>query len=157
MRYLLLAVMLSAVSLAHALEPLHPGDYRKHIDHYQRPLLVILWSVDCPPCHDELAALGSLKDDFPNMPVMIINTDSHLRPEQVDEVLNQHGIADLKHFQFADPVPARQRREIDPQWYGELPRSYLMEADKTTPHSGAVSESSLRGWLSNLPASAHHF
>ena len=157
MKSLLLLLILSLSSMALAVEPLHSGDYRQHVDAHSRPLLVILWSVDCPPCHDELAALGALQNDFPNMPVMIINTDSHLPSEQVDVVLGQHGIADLQHFQFADPVPARQRREIDPQWYGELPRSYLMETDKTTPHSGAVSESALRGWLTTLPSASHQF
>ena len=69
MKPLLLLLMLSLSSMALAVEPLHSGDYRQHVDARPRPLLVILWSVDCPPCHDELAALGTLQNDFPNMPV----------------------------------------------------------------------------------------
>lgn len=156
----ILAMALLAVScLATALEPLHKGDYQKILEQQPRPLLVVLWSVDCPPCYDELAALGRLHHEGVTLPVVLVNTDTQRSSDEVAATLQQHNTATLPNYQFADPVPARQRREIDPDWYGELPRSYLIEKGSTRGHSGTLTEERLRQWLQSLPAdnSQHSF
>lgn len=144
--------LLTISCFATALEPLHRGGYQQVLDQQPRPLLVVLWSVDCPPCYDELAALGRLHQEGETLPVVLINTDTRRSSDEVTATLQQHNTDALPNYQFADPVPARQRREIDPNWYGELPRSYLIEEDSTQGHSGALTEQRLRDWLKTLPS-----
>lgn len=160
MNGLVLSIALLAAScVATALEPLHRGDYQQVLEQQPRPLLVVLWSVDCPPCYDELAVLGRLHQEGETLPVVLINTDTRRSSDEVATTLQQHNTDALPNYQFADPVPARQRREIDPNWYGELPRSYLIEEDSTQGHSGTLTEERLRQWLQSLPAdnSQHSF
>lgn len=160
MKGLVLSIALLAMScVATALEPLHRGDYQQVLEQQPRPLLVVLWSVDCPPCYDELAALGRLHQEGETLPVVLVNTDTRRSSDEVAATLQQHNTDALPNYQFADPVPARQRREIDPNWYGELPRSYLIEEDSIQGHSGTLTEERLRQWLQSLPAdnSQHRF
>jgi thiol-disulfide isomerase/thioredoxin len=153
MKDLVLSIALLAAScVATALEPLHRGDYQQVLEQQPRPVLVVLWSVDCPPCYDELAALGRLHQEGETLPVVLVNTDTRRSSDEVTATLQQHNTDALPNYQFADPVPARQRREIDPNWYGELPRSYLIEEDSSQGHSGTLTEERLRQWLQSLPA-----
>ena len=153
MKHLALFMMLLAFScFATALEPLHRGDYQQLLEQHPRPVLVVLWSVDCPPCYDELAALGRLHQEGETLPVVLVNTDTLRSSDDVAATLQRHNTGALPNYQFADPIPARQRREIDPNWYGELPRSYLIEEDSTQGHSGALTEQRLRDWLKTLPS-----
>ncbi|MED5430845.1 MAG: TlpA family protein disulfide reductase [Pseudomonadota bacterium] len=153
MKGFVLSIALLAVSCgATALEPLHRGDYQEVLKQQPRPLLVVLWSVDCPPCYDELAALGRLHQEGMALPVVLVNTDTRRSSDEVTATLQQHNTDTLPNYQFADPIPARQRREIDPNWYGELPRSYLIEGESARGHSGTLTEQRLRDWLKTLPS-----
>lgn len=146
-----LAVLLLAAPPAApaATVPLTAEGYRRQLDTWAGSRrLVVLWSVDCPPCQQELAMLGRLRGDNPRLPLTLICTDTQLQPAEVDAILHDHGLTGAESLQFADPVPARLRRAIDPDWYGELPRSYLIEADgHRLAHSGLLPEAPLRAWL----------
>ena len=49
---------------------------------------------------------------------------------------------------FADSFAERLRFSIDPNWYGELPRSYFFdESHEFKAHSGIVSEALLAEWF----------
>ncbi|MGE4630656.1 MAG: hypothetical protein AAEC86_09460 [Pseudohongiellaceae bacterium] len=49
---------------------------------------------------------------------------------------------------FADNFAERLRFSIDPNWYGELPRSYFFDAKHNmSSHSGIMTKALLPGWF----------
>lgn len=111
--------------------------------------LMLLWSVDCPPCFKELAILQKLKNKYDDLPVVIINTDAD--DESVEErkaVINKFELNHLTNLHFVDGKADQSRFLIDPQWYGELPRSYFIEKNgQFHGKSGLVNKVILTQWL----------
>lgn len=108
-------------------------------EHAGRPFLVTLWSVDCPPCREELAMLGELKREQPDFPLVLIATDSIDRRADAALLLDHYGLAGFESWMFADAYAEPLRFSIDPGWYGELPRSYFYAVDRSfTAHSGVL-------------------
>ena len=57
----LLALLPIYGSAGDALRPFDAGSYRAIVEaHRDRPFMLGFWSLDCPPCHRELAELGPL-------------------------------------------------------------------------------------------------
>lgn len=110
--------------------------------------LVALWSVDCPPCMVELDMLGKLRKQVPDLPLVLISTDQIRLRDDAEDFLLDYELDDLVSWMFADEFAARLRFSIDPQWYGELPRSYYFDSEhRHEAHSGILSESQVRSWL----------
>ncbi len=111
--------------------------------------LMLLWSVDCPPCFKELDMIQKLNKKQADLNVVLINTDASedtlLRRR---EIINKFQLMDLPNFHFAADQGAQSRFIIDPNWYGELPRSYFFESNgQSHGKSGVVDESLLVSWL----------
>lgn len=108
---------------------------------------ILFWSLSCVPCHAELAELGKTKD-VTQLPISLVNTDD---PDQADAVmvfLTERHLEKMDNWQFADAIPERLRDAIDADWYGELPRTYVVDANgKRTGHSGKTDLTQLLGWL----------
>ena len=112
------------------------------------PFLLLLWSVHCAPCIAELKALSDVINDPALPPVVMVATDPAGMAEEVDLVLADHGLDAVAGWRFADPLPERLRYVIDPDWYGELPRSYFYAADGTREaHSGRLTRERLLAWI----------
>ena len=49
--------------------------------------LMLLWSVDCPPCFKELGIIQKLQKQHQNLNVVIINTDAddEIKAERIDK------------------------------------------------------------------------
>lgn len=110
--------------------------------------LLGLWSVDCPPCMVEMQYMAKLIELNPDIPYVLISTDPIEQRENSAEYLEDVGLAELKSWMFADSFVERLRFSIDPNWYGELPRSYYFDnTHGMKSHSGIVSEELLRGWF----------
>lgn len=111
------------------------------------PFLVVLWSLECPPCYKELALLGRSRQEHPGLPLVIVSTDDIDHAEEAEQVLARYGLDDTRWWMFADPFVERLRHSIDPQWRGELPRSYFYTPDRAREaHSGLIDEGQLREW-----------
>jgi len=110
--------------------------------------LVGLWSVDCPPCMVEMQYMAELIELNPDIPYVLISTDPIEQREHSAEYLEDVGLEKLKSWMFADSFVERLRFSIDPNWYGELPRSYYFDSTHAMKsHSGIVSEELLRDWF----------
>ena len=128
-RYLLLVILLMAnVTLLQA-EPMRdfvPGSYSNILAARQgKPFVLVIWSLDCLPCHKELAMLGLFKQQHPLFDVVLISTDESARHKELQAVLNKYQLQTSNSWIFASASAEQLRYEIDPTWYGELPRSYL--------------------------------
>ncbi|MFT4928354.1 MAG: thiol-disulfide isomerase/thioredoxin [Phenylobacterium sp.] len=131
-------------------QPFSPGHLDTLTQQYEgKRWLILLWSLDCPPCFKELAAIGQLHQQNPSLPVVLINTDGDdMLDEQRINVVNKYQLTTLNNFHFADGKAAQGRYLIDPSWYGELPRSYFYQVDgQRVAKSGLVKAAVLRRWL----------
>lgn len=110
--------------------------------------LVGLWSVDCPPCLVELDMMGAILEDNPDLPFVLISTDPIEDREWAYDFLQDFGLAERPSWMFADSFEERLRFSIDPNWYGELPRSYFFDADhQMHSHSGIMTRELLLQWF----------
>ncbi len=113
--------------------------------------LMLLWSVDCPPCFKELAIIQKLQRQHDDLAVVIINTDANdeINAERKN-IIEKFGLSNFTNFHFVDGQGDQSRFFIDPTWYGELPRSYFVESNgEFHGKSGLVNQSILTQWLVN--------
>ena len=110
--------------------------------------LLGLWSVDCPPCLVELNMMGELLELNPDLPFVLISTDSIDTKEDAIEFLADFNLEQRESWMFADNFVERLRYTIDPNWYGELPRSYFFDKDHNMQsHSGIMTRELLQDWF----------
>ena len=110
--------------------------------------VLALWSVDCPPCMVELDLLGRTLEQHPEIPLVLVATDAIALRADAEDFLQDYALDDMTSWMFADDYAAPLRFSIDPQWFGELPRSYYFDADhQFEAHSGIMTEAQLRSWL----------
>ena len=137
-------------SLVLPIQPFTPAAFEKLKEQYQgQKWLTLLWSVDCPPCMKELALVQSLQQQKSDLLVVIINVDTYDNSkEERDEILESFELAQRTNLYFRDWLADQSRYLIDPQWFGELPRSYFID-EKGVFHgkSGLVSKALLEQWL----------
>lgn len=120
-----------------------------------RPFVLALWSLSCPHCQDELALLGETAKASPNLDIVLISTDTPDEAEAVSSVLKRHGLGRAEAWVFADAFAERLRHEIDREWRGELPRTYLYGADGSVDAvTGKLTPRRLKQWIERQTASA---
>lgn len=113
-----------------------------------QPFLLVLWSVDCPPCIKELSHLQQLRDRFDARSLVLVSTDGPEQYELVEQTLAHFGLETVESWAFADQFPERLRYHIDPEWFGELPRAYFYDTGhQRTATSGTLSLATLEEWL----------
>jgi len=113
-----------------------------------RPFLLLLWSVDCPPCLKELELVGQLHTQFTLDGLVLISTDSTDYADDAQQILTRYGLANAENWRFTGSFPERLRYRIDPNWYGELPRAYFYNArHERIGKSGALSRKLLQQFI----------
>ncbi len=113
-----------------------------------RPFVLTMWSLNCHYCAKELATLGKLMRPGNQLPVVIVSTDTPDDEPEIRAALGRHGLGQLDTWVFADAVPERLHRAIDPAWRGELPRTYLFDAaHRGQVHSGLLEHKRIADWL----------
>lgn len=109
-----------------------------------QPFLMILWSLDCPACFDEFELLSHWVQKNPAANLVLISTDPVSQEVEVKKVLNEYQLAKRDNWIFSSQVHVSLRYAIDPNWYGELPRSYFFDQQHTPyAHSGVLSSEAL--------------
>jgi len=116
----------SAVSSGISLQTFDIGSFEQIVtDKNKQDHLVILWSFDCPPCITELEKISKLHQQFPAYQLTLINTDAVDEQVRVKKILQQFNLAGIDNWGFANSDEEKLRYDIDPRWYGDLPRSYF--------------------------------
>ncbi|MDH5601923.1 MAG: TlpA family protein disulfide reductase [Gammaproteobacteria bacterium] len=152
MRYifiLLLSIASITVSAGEYLRPFLPGSYYQILEKQkQKSFVMILWSVDCPPCHKELDMLGKLVANDPALNIVLVSTDIETESNEVQAILSKYHLDKMESWIFRGESDQSLRYEIDRRWYGELPRSYLFTSSgERQVVSGVLSEKKLLSWL----------
>ena len=115
------------------------------------PFLLVLWSVDCPPCIKELDLLRQVSVDYPELTFSLISTDTPDTAPEARRILASHGLENADVWIFAHDYAERLRYRIDPDWFGELPRAYFYAADhQRLGVSGALEKEVLVEWAESV-------
>jgi thiol-disulfide isomerase/thioredoxin len=149
---LLLALCgMSATAVADNFSPFSADSFVKIKQEYAgREFLLGLWSVDCPPCLVELDMMSGVLENNPDLPFVLISTDPIEQRANAAEFLEDFGLADFPSYMFADSFVERLRFSVDPNWFGELPRSYFFTASaEMKSHSGIMTMELLNEWFAS--------
>lgn len=112
-----------------------PASFHKMLDSRPgQPLMLTIWSKTCTICMQKMPLLSELKKAWPDIHVITLSTDDVADSNQIKEILDEHGLDTAENWIFADSNAQRLRYEIDPKWFGELPRTYFI--DKTGQRKG---------------------
>ena len=115
------------VSAAQDLKIFITGSYTQIVKQYQgQAFIIALWSLDCPACFEELAMLSKAYQQKP-FNLVLISVDGIESKQEVETVLNKYQLDKVDNWLFTEYADASLRYEIDPLWYGELPRSYFFD------------------------------
>jgi len=124
--------LLSSNSLAANSRDFVQGSYAQILEaHKGHSFFVSLWSIDCPPCREELPEMAAYFSKHPEISLVLISTDGKDLAEEVERVLQQNGLAGKESWIFAEAFVERLRYEVDSTWYGELPTSYFYSPGQT--------------------------
>lgn len=116
--------------------------------HSGQAFILSLWSASCTHCPAELKTLGQLKKKYPALRIVLIATDTPNEIVQLDKLTKQFGLAKQEQWVFADLQSEKLRFEIDPRWYGELPRTYFFNKEHQREGiSGVVPPEQLEHWI----------
>ena len=130
-----------SVAAEPVIKPFVSGSYQQILDaSAKQPLMLAIWSVDCPSCLKDMDILGKLHDKHPNLKIVMLATDDAESLPEIKHIIESHKLAGLENWAFATDNPEKLRYEIDPAWYGELPRTYFFDAGhQRSGKSGAMS------------------
>lgn len=111
--------------------------------------LLVLWSVDCPPCFEELKIISQFKKNNKENIIILLNTDiADIDTEILKDIINQFELTDSPHYYYAAVNPSKLSHSIDPDWSGELPRSYWFDNQATRfGTSGLITINMLEQWF----------
>lgn len=113
-----------------------------------KPFIVAFWSVNCSYCGAELEMFGRMLKRHPGMDLVLVAADTPLDIPEIRKALDRHGLGRAESWVFADTHVERLRFEIDPEWYGELPRSYFHGAHEWAQAvSGKLKQPDVERWL----------
>jgi thiol-disulfide isomerase/thioredoxin len=132
------------------LQAFEPSLFEEIKQEYQgKKWLTLLWSVDCPPCMKELAIVELLQKKQKDLAIVIINVDTFEESDkQRDQIIMDFNLTEQSHLYFREGFEDQSRYSIDPQWFGELPRSYFIDAAGVSHgKSGLASKALLTKWL----------
>ncbi|MDR2877607.1 MAG: TlpA family protein disulfide reductase [Chromatiales bacterium] len=124
--------------------------------HAGSPFVLALWSLDCLYCRHDLAMLGRLKAEHPQLQVVLVATDTSARRAEIAPRLDALALGMEESWIFADAFAERLNHEIDPQWFGELPRTYFYGRDGgRISVSGSLDEAAIEDWIKETYGEAH--
>ena len=138
----LASLNISAKADQSALLSFTAGSYQKILENSaERPFMLVVWSIDCPSCLKDMDLLNTIHQQRPELKIVMLAADDLSASQQIQQILEQHQLAELENWVFADENAQKLRFEIDPRWYGELPRTYFFDAThQRTGVSGVLSE-----------------
>jgi hypothetical protein len=144
----LVAGLVSLAASASDVRQFEPGSYQRIVqEHAGKPFVLALWSLECAPCHEDLALFGRLLEQNAAFNLVLVSTDASAEPQALRDTLARHDLTRAESWVFAGGSDERLRYEIDRKWYGELPRTYLFAADGTAQAvSGKLDEKVLDAW-----------
>lgn len=108
----------------------NPGSYQQILhENAAQPFVLAIWSVDCPSCIKDMSVLSQVRQNHPELKIIMLSTDEPGVASEAKNILTRHALSDLENWIFGSDDAQKLRYEIDPGWYGELPRTYFFNAE----------------------------
>ncbi len=128
------------------------GSYQQILKNYaDKPFVLMIWSIHCSSCLKKMPVLSELRKNMPDLNLIMLATDDISATDQVNSILNKNELGQTDNWIFADANPQKLRYEIDPKWYGEVPRTYFLDKNhQRTGISGSVPSNALETMLKNI-------
>ena len=76
-----------------------------------------------------MAQLSKIHKDNPELKIIMLATDDESATDQIEQILKKNSVWDLENWIFAGDNIQKLRFQIDPKWYGEIPRTYFFNAE----------------------------
>lgn len=151
--FLLLLLLSSfAVHAATNLRDFVPGSYQQILaQQANKPFVFIIWSITCPSCIKDMELISALHKKTPELKIIMLAADDLSAKDQIQTILSKHDLDRLENWVYADDNTQKLGYEIDPQWYGELPRTYFFDAkQQRTGVSGVIKEADFEGMFTKI-------
>lgn len=118
------------------------GSYQQILTgHAKQPFMLVIWSLTCPSCVKDMALLNQLHQSRPEIKIVMLATDDVSEAAQVQELLVKNSLTAVENWIYAEDNTQKLNYEIDPQWYGEQPRTYFFDAEhQRTGVSGVITK-----------------
>lgn len=143
----LLGLLLAALAATCSAEikPFASASYQQILDrHAGKAFILAIWSVDCPSCIKDMSVLRDFHQNHPEIDLVLLSTDELAMQGQVEKLLQAQNLDQLENWLFAEDDPQALRYQIDPSWFGELPKTYFFSNSHTrVSKSGALSPQQL--------------
>lgn len=138
-----------ASAAAQDAKPFVRGSYKSIVSaRTGKPFIIGFWSLTCTNCIDDLAMFGKLEKKYPNLDLVLIATDTPEQRPELMRTLQRYHLERTESWVFADSFVERLRYEVDPQWYGELPRTYFFDAQgHAEAISGKLERAQIERWI----------
>lgn len=118
--------------------------------HAGKPFILAFWSVNCIYCKANLEQLGKLLEEHPQLPLVLVATDTAEEGAAIASVLDKYSLSNAESWVFSDTFVERLYFEIDRKWHGELPRTYFYDAaHQVRALSGKLDEVETANWVKN--------
>ncbi len=130
-------------------KPFGPGSMKAVASaHAGKPFILAFWSLSCIYCKANLEQLGKLVEEHPQLPLVLVATDTVEEGTAIAAVLDKYGLGQAQSWVFADSFVERLYFEIDRKWRGELPRTYFYDAThQARTVSGKLDEAETANWV----------
>ncbi|MEQ1880447.1 MAG: hypothetical protein ABL878_05680 [Burkholderiales bacterium] len=113
-----------------------------------RPFVLALWSVHCAPCREDLPRWSELRRKYPDTAILLVAADTPEERATISSILSRYEMGGVELYAFADTFTERIRYAVDRKWQGELPRTYLYDANHLAQaHSGTIKQEKLEAWI----------
>jgi len=118
------------------------GSYQKILTaNANQPFMLVVWSINCPSCLKDMELLSNIHKSRPELKMIMLAADEASATAQIQQILEKHQLSGLENWAYADDNTEKLQFEIDPKWYGELPRTYFFDkAHQRTGVSGVLSK-----------------
>ena len=125
------------------LKPFASGSYQQILaDHAKQPFMLVVWSITCSSCLKEMPLLSLIHKKRPDIKMIMLAADDISETDQIQPILEKNRLSGIENWVYADENTQKLQFEIDPKWYGELPRTYFFDAThQRVAFSGVLSES----------------
>lgn len=116
--------------------------------HAGKPFILAFWSLSCVHCKANLEQFGKLLQHKPHLPLVLVSTDTPEEHAAILATLEKYGLEKLQTWVFADSFVERLHFEIDRRWRGEIPRTYLYDANhQARTITGKLDEAETERWV----------
>lgn len=127
--FIVLTVNVFAETENRSAMPFTSGSYQQLLTkHADQAYVLVVWSITCSSCIKEMEMLQEVHQERPELNLVMLSIDDISDRDDVNELLAEKGIGDLESWVFAESDVQQLRYEIDPTWYGEIPRIYFFDA-----------------------------